>query len=271
LVDDREDEFPVERIRGGGLGTTLITAAIIVAALLVAVVKPWSGSDAGPTTSPIAVAAAPTPSPATASPSLSPFDGPFGLVCYGGLEWRLVMRESNGTAVVRTWYDMTTVAAGGPADRSIQFLRVHSEGVLSLGYCTNSNTSDLLSVANTTVWKMMPGGPLMPIGPMRLSADSPADPNVGSLFAPPRAPDGSSAPAWPAGRYVFEVSYQGPFAKPAWFGVDIIAVHPLDEPSATPSADPSAAPDASPATPSADGAGPLLAPATVHVGHALLW
>ena len=66
---------------------------------------------------------------------------------------------------------------------------------------------------------------------MRVSADSPIDPDIGSLFAPPRAPDGSSAPAWDPGRYVFEVSYKGPFAQPAWFGVDIIAVHPLDEPT----------------------------------------
>ncbi len=266
-MDRPEDEFPVERIRGGGLGTTLITAAIIVVALLAAVVKPWGEPGPGPTTSPIAVAAAPTPSPATASASLSPFDGPFGLVCYGGLEWRLVLRETNGTSAVRTWYDMVTVAADGPADASIPFLRVHSEGVLSLGYCTNSNTSDLLSVAGTTIWKLTPGGPLVPIGPMRLSADSPTDPDIGSLFTPPRAADGSSAPAWAPGRYVFEVSYKGPFAQPAWFGVDIIAVHPLDVPSEAPSV----APDASPPAPAANGAGPLVAPGTVHVSHALLW
>ncbi|MFI5225656.1 MAG: hypothetical protein ACHQ3P_03160 [Candidatus Limnocylindrales bacterium] len=265
-MDRPEDEFPVERIRGGGLGTTMITASIIVVALLAAVVKPWGGPAPGPTTSPIAVAAAPTPATAAPSASLSPFDGPFGLVCYGGLEWRLVMREINGVATVRTWYDMATVAADGPSDASIPFLRVHSEGVLSLGYCTNSDTSDLLSVASTTVWKVTPGRLPEPIGPMRLSADSPVDPDVGSLFAPPRAPDGSSA-TWTPGRYVFEVSYQGPFAQPAWFGVDIIAVHPLDDPSETPSV----APDAPPSTPPANGAGPLLAPAPAHVSHALLW
>ena len=161
-MDRPEDEFPVQRIRGGGLGTTLITAAIIVVALLAAVVKPWGEPGSGPTTSPNAVAAAPTPSPAAASASLSPFDGPFGLVCYGGLEWRLVLRETNGTSAVRTWYDMMPVAAAGPADASIPFMRVHSEGVLSLGYCTNSNTSDLLTVASTTVWKVAPGRPPCP-------------------------------------------------------------------------------------------------------------
>ena len=175
-------------------GTTLITAAIIVVALLAAVVKPWGEPAPGPTTSPIAVAAAPTPSTAAASASLSPFDGPFGLVCYGGLEWRLVLRETNGTSAVRTWYDMATVAADGPADASIPFLRVHSEGVLSLGYCTNSDTSDLLSVAGTTVWKLTPGGLPCPSDRCGLSADSPVDPDIGSLFTPPRAADGSSRP-----------------------------------------------------------------------------
>ncbi|MFI5042887.1 MAG: hypothetical protein ACHQNA_13755 [Acidimicrobiales bacterium] len=257
-MDRPEDEFPVQRIRGGGLGATLTIAAIIAVALLAAVVKPWGGPGPGPTTGTAAVGAAPTPSSAAASASLSPFDGPFGLVCYGGLEWRLVMRETNGTSAVRTWYDMVPVAAEGAADASIPITRVHSEGVLSLGYCTNSNTSDLLSVASTTIWRLTPGGPLVPIGPMRLSADSPSDPDIGSLFTPPRAQDGSSAPAWTPGRYVFEVAYKGPFAKPAWFGVDIIAVRPLDEPSDTPSV----TPDPSPSVRPANGAGPLLVPGT---------
>jgi hypothetical protein len=246
----------------------MLAAAIIVLALGAAIVKPWDIGGPAPaeSLSPVAVLAeTPPPSPSP-SGSLSPWDGPFGLVCYGGQAWRLVLREANGTIAVRTWYDLAPVEADGPADATIPFLRVHSEGILSLGYCTNSDTAGLLTVAGTSVWRVPASGGPQRIGPMRVSADSPPDPDNGSLFVPPVATDGSVPPHWAAGRYVFEVTYEGPFAAPSWFGVEVIDVHALDGPSGSPSSPPPNAPTPS-ATLDQTGFG---APAALHTGDALL-
>ncbi|HYC07330.1 MAG TPA: hypothetical protein VEG29_05345 [Candidatus Binatia bacterium] len=265
-MDEQQDQFPIQRIRGGGLGPSMLAVALIVVALGAAIVKPWDIGSPAPADSPepaAVLAQTPSPSPSP-SGSLSPFDGPFGLVCYGGQSWRLVMREANGAETVRTWYDLVPVTADGPADPAIQFLRVHSEGILSLGYCTNSDTAGLLTVAGTAVWRVPANGVPVRIGPMRVSADSPPDPNNGSLFVPPVATDGSIPAHWAAGRYVFEVTYEGPFAAPSWFGVEVIDVHPLDEPGGLRS--PPAAPSPS-ATLGPTGFG---SPAALHLGDALL-
>jgi hypothetical protein len=267
-VDKQQDEFPIQRIRGTGPGPSMLAAAIIVLALAAAVVKPWDIGASAPAKSPAPVAVlAPTPSPSPSpSGSISPWDGPFGLVCYGGQAWRLVMREVNGSNEVRTWYDLAPVEADGPVDARIPFLRIHSEGILSLGYCTNSDTAGLLTVAGTSVWRVPATGLPQRIGPMRVSADSPPDPNNGSLFVPPVATDGSVPRHWAAGRYVFEVTYEGPFAAPSWFGVEVIDVHALGEPSGSPSSPPTTAPTPS-ATLDQTGSG---SPATLHTGDALL-
>ena len=264
-MDEQHDEFPIQRIRGGGLGPSMFAVAIIVVALGAAVVKPWDIGGPAPAESiaPVAVLApTPTPSP---SGTLSPFDGPFGLVCYGGQAWRLVMREANGTGAVRTWYDLSPVAAAGPSDAAIPFLRVHSEGILSLGYCTNSDTAGLLTVAATTVWRVPTTGVPQRVGPMRVSADSPPDPNNGSLFVPPVAADGSIPPHWAAGRYVFEVSYEGPFAVPSWFGVEVIDVHALDEPGG-----PAPSPETGPSPSATLGPTGFGSPVMLHLRDALI-
>jgi hypothetical protein len=270
----RGDEVPVERIRSGGHGATLTTAAVIVVAIAIAIVKPWGGSASGAAASPAPIAARETPPPssqAAASPSAAASD-PAADGCRPEGEWRLVMRESNAGLTVRTWYELTPDTAAGPADPTIPILRLYSEGVLSLGYCTSSTPAGGLSVAGTTVWRLTDGSAPERIGPMRLSLDSPRDADIGSMFVPPRAPDGSAETDWVAGRYVFEVSFSPPAARSAWFGVDIVDVHPVGTPDAGPGAggpvpSPSATGEAVVDLPTAVD----LMPTAVHVGHARLW
>jgi hypothetical protein len=262
------DEVPVERIQSGGHGATLTTAAVIVAAIAIAIVKPWGGTTSGAAASPAPIAvrtAQAAPSRVVPSPSAAASD-PAADGCHPEGEWRLVMREANAGLAVRTWYDLTPDTATGPADPTIPFLRLYSEGVLSLGYCTSSTPSAVLSVAATTVWRLTDGSAPERIGPMRLSLDSPRDPDIGSMFVPPRAPDGSDETHWVAGRYVFEVSFSPPAARSAWFGVDVVDVHPVGTPDTGPAA-------GSPGpSPSATGEAAIdLVPTAVHVSHARLW
>lgn len=226
-----KDDLRVLRVGGSERRQALIVAAVAIIAIGIAVAKPWPADSTRRIDEPSIVQAPPT---TTATPTPTPRELA-DEACYLGTQWRLFTVDANGGRQIHTWYSVDPVLqVSGPEDSAIPFVRVYSEGVEQLGYCTITAPGGIRKTASTEAWVLAPDGSAESIPLSRLSQYAPDDPNVGVLYAPPRAPDGTANAAWPAGRYAFVVRYGTRPADERWFGVEIIRVPRSPSASPTP-------------------------------------
>jgi hypothetical protein len=152
---------------------------------------------------------------------------------------------------VRIWSAATPTDATGPSDPAIPFVPVVADAVLGLGYCAPVAGPDRPApTVPVALWRLGPDGPL-PLSPGRLRPR--AYTILGALYGPPadsreapaRASVGATGvgggaaappvtlplvPAWPSGRYVFDVGGRWFGAAVTVAGETISAVAPTPSP-----------------------------------------
>ena len=211
---------PLERVGGRGPSerTLLRVVVVVLAAGLLAVVKPWG--DGGGTGGGIAPrsaqeAAAPTLAASVGpTPLPTPVD-PASTFCLAPSGWRLTSLEVFDRQTIRVWQTIDPVEASGPTDPALPVGLVVSTSVLAVGWCAPT-APDVRPTApvTTRIWHVPPSGApveldLRPrLGPSGLGEDYPA-PDVGEGTAD-----------WTPGRYVFAVSEAAP-GRSWWFAVTV--------------------------------------------------
>lgn len=226
-------------------------AALAVALVAVAIVKPWSA--AGPST-PDGIAALPTPARAAVEAALvAPADSwsrpdaretggviaglerarllPGQVEC-GTSDWRIVTLGEFGRWTVRTWIAITPAEAAGPGDTSIPEVSLGESDVAGMGACAPSTASGAPGRASRIVqaWRTVVGGastsalervtlaqldPLASGGPAAARSLTPK--SVTELFRPVPA---VARGRWPAGRYVLLLASPDASAD-RWIAVEI--------------------------------------------------
>ena len=181
---------PLERVGGRGPSerTLLRVVVVVLAAGLLAVVKPWG--DGGGTGGGIAPrsaqeAAAPTLAASVGpTPLPTPVD-PASTFCLAPSGWRLTSLEVFDRQTIRVWQTIDPVEASGPTDPALPVGLVVSTSVLAVGWCAPT-APDVRPTApvTTRIWHVPPTGApveldLRPrLGPSGLGEDYPA-PDVG--------------------------------------------------------------------------------------------
>ena len=178
--------------------------AIVVIALVVAIAKPWAGSQSA---DPDATGGQPGGRPSDAEGSLlTPMPTP--TVRIGSVEpavsafcldpggWRLASIELWRDQTIRVWRALEPAAAIGPDDPTIPVIVVVSEGLPELGWCAPVIENDLPSRSATVkAWRRMASGSVS----IRLDRSRPtdADSSFGALYGPPATPAIGAARAIP--------------------------------------------------------------------------
>lgn len=177
-----------------------VVAVVGVAAIVVALLKPWTTAEPVATLLPVGsvapavavVTAAPIPTVPTAESAAS------GL-CFGVAEWRVVAAEIWSDRPVRAWIAADGRIAHDPLDPNIAFTPVVASSVPSLGFCAPVVGDDRPPAdAVVALWRLDDTGPtaLRP----RVREPAVATP-FGRLWWPPA--DAATGPAtWRPGRYV---------------------------------------------------------------------
>jgi hypothetical protein len=211
---------PLERVGGRGPSerTLLRIVVVVLAAALLAVVKPWGdgpGDGAGTAPRSVQGAAAPTLSgSAGPTPIPTPVD-PASAFCLLPSDWRLTSLEVFAHQTIRVWQTIDPVQASGPTDPGLPDGLVVSTSVLALGWCAPTAPDVRPGRPVTTrIWHVPTSGTpveldLRPrLGPSDLGEDYTA-PDVGAGTAD-----------WTPGRYVFAISEPAP-GRSWWFAVTV--------------------------------------------------
>ena len=145
--------IPVSPVGGPAGRGPLVAAGVLVVLLLVAVAKPWAGGpDSGtPSQEPPSPSAEAALSP---SPSATPRLAEIDQACLNENGWRVFTVGTNAGVAVDTWYSIDPVRASGPTDPSIATLRVYTETLTRLGYCTAASGTLRRQVRTTEGWRV---------------------------------------------------------------------------------------------------------------------
>ena len=221
---------PLEKVGGRGPSekALLRIVVLVLAAALVAVVKPWGGEtgQAVPAASQAAVVPA-SPTPVGPTPSPTPVD-PASAFCLTPSDWRLTSLEVFDRQTIRVWQTISPVHATGPTDPDLPQGLVVSTSVLAVGWCAPT-AADLRPAGpvTTTIWQIPPGGT-----PVRLDLRPRRGPSdLGEDYAAPGLGTGGVTD-WTPGRYVFEIAEPVP-GRSWWFAVTVRRFVP-DGPVAAP-------------------------------------
>lgn len=222
-MDDR-DRIELTKVASLGLRLPAI-ALIVVVAVAVAVAKPWAGGSTrtapGGDGSPLASSTDLVPSASMASRPIAPTPSvdARSIPCLTGpTSWRAVTVERSADRETRSWIAIRPVPATGPSDPGIPQVTVVAGSLRGLGLCAPGEPP---AERVPRLWRVpVPGRAgttrVVPLRPLVPAAAGHAD-----VYAPP---DGLVA--WPAGRYVFEVTMdritRGPALAPAWFAVLVV-------------------------------------------------
>lgn len=228
---ERDADVPVQRV--GGSGTLPVAAAVLVAiGVAIALVKPWGAgpaSSVGPSAGAVSTIARPVPTRAPASiastTEITP-DPDIEAVrrrrlCQGHLAWEIVTMERTARRQTRTVYGLEVVEAPGPASNLIPYQRGFAEQLVGLGICAPRDPSASFEqlLSRVRVWQA-PGGR----APVQLSGLTPLDADLYALGEAYFGPPGRirATPAWPAGRYIFQIQPAGSGESSLWFGLDYV-------------------------------------------------
>jgi hypothetical protein len=202
---------PVSRVAGPPIGARRLLV-LAAAFLALALIKPWGFPAASPSATvgthadgaaasasggpPEAIAPWPTELP-------EPSPGADGIAC-SPAGWEIVSLDRLGGWTVRTWTPAVPVAASGPLDTAIPIVSLDSPSTLSVGVCgpaTTTGTAAGSSMLVTAAWRIAGARAI----PLRVATREAAalDGRLARLYRPTEAGDGG---AWPAGRFVLELS-----------------------------------------------------------------
>jgi hypothetical protein len=224
-------------------------AALAVVMVVVAIVKPWDGTDQAqldrvPASPVLAAVNAPLPTPYPPGPAKTPavsmpasaaILAPGQVEC-GSADWQVVTLGTFLSWTVRTWIAIAPVEAGGPGDPTIPVLSLGGSDVAGMGVCAPATRPGALSPASRIVaaWRQSAGGATaaafgrvalsdLDIAPLGGPAGGPADlrstapVSVVELVRPFPA---TQRERWPAGRYILLLA--SPDRGPdRWIAVDI--------------------------------------------------
>lgn len=204
----------------------MLVAALVAAAFLVGLLRPWdmlaptpvaspdappvpgasqvpgaSGALAGATAGATSAPAAPRRTPTCASPS----------------QWRTATIEDWTGRQARVWKAAQVVDASGPDDPAIHFEPIVAASVTAIGWCAPVDGPDRPPrVLGATLYRLDEGG-AVEIPYDRLEPDEPEA--QGELWVP-RALGVGNRPAWRMGRYVIELrSPSGSYVR--YLGLDL--------------------------------------------------
>ena len=230
-----------------------IVMVAILAAVLLAIVKPWSFGESG---SPDA-RSSPLPAGASggvvtsAAPTPSPQVDPNGMLCLGGDVEQVVAYERSAKDEVRNWIAVEDVPVTGPLDPRMARITIYSSHVVGLGIC-GPFAGDGVPVAGRIIDVLLapttPGEPAKDLGrPRQITLDlgdqdaavlygSPQelvvapDPPAGAL-PPSPATDGSGGPGpglptlrpWSTGAYAIAFAFAwDDFTVVRWLGINVV-------------------------------------------------
>ncbi len=213
--DDRHPpSLPVAPPDRGRTATRL--AFLALAAIMVALLKPWDLVAAPASVSPPNALAPPLPSPDLATPTPRPGSAG-GVSCEVPDGWRLVTVQRVDGRLVVTWSVIQPVVAGGPpADRSP--LELSGGGVVAVGVCAPGARSADVEVAG--LWQLT--GSVLTTRSAEPAHDLPSAPvsDPARLVLPA---DASSPAAWSPGRYVLGIRYPAGATGPLFYvAVDLL-------------------------------------------------
>jgi hypothetical protein len=217
----RERAFAPTRLESARppVGTWL---AIVLAALAIAVVKPWATEPpASPSTGAVAegrvVGTTSDPSGPAVPTLRHDSAGPLvALFCLDPQSWRVATIERWRDQSIRVWRAIDPIgSASGPDDPRIPVFPVVSEGVTELGWCAPVVGPDRPEgLAAIDAWHRTLDGPVsMPTTSTRATG---AGTSFGGLYLPPGDQDSG---LWADGVYVFR--YHEPTGRERWFAVEV--------------------------------------------------
>jgi len=235
--------FPVRPVRPPVRDRGLSVAAALVVALIgLAVLKPWAVDHAGTAPDGPAVPRPRPPAsraPATPGPTADTAADLAGPVCLGAGAWRIASLEIWRDHEVRVWRAIEPIgAAGGPLDPAIPTAPVVGLEIRALGWCAPAYGAERpVGPAQVTAWIVVDGVAheleLRQVLPEHGATDLAAiyvPMGRCALDEPCASPADRAAPqAWTSGRVVFRYEDLGSGAT-AWFGADTV----LSELDATP-------------------------------------
>ena len=205
--------------------TVLLPTALVAAAVLLALLKPWGGTPVGPGAAAASGEVA-TPAPGgtlerTARPRATPDDyAELVVTCGSPGGWRAatIQRWSGRRAPIRAWAAVEPVVAEHAMDPGIPFVPVATDLVAAIGYCAPRRADDTPHGVDPEIWLVEDGGATRVDGSERLE---PLDANpLGGLWLPlaDRAVSLEGVAGWPPGRYAIRLDF-GSVAR--WFGIEI--------------------------------------------------
>jgi len=231
----RIDEAVVRVGRGGG--RPLLVAALVLAAFVLGLVRPWDWLRADPSTTvrPGTVAGATagpgvggnpgveggpgaggplgTPAPGDTAPA-APFQAP---TCGYPASWRTASISLWGGRLARVWTATDAVAASGPDDPSIPFGIIASDTVEAIGWCAPVSGPERPPVSAVGTLFRLRDGIVTPVPVDRLEPNAPDA--LGELWVPP-APAAGRRPNWTPGRYVVRLATpSGSYVR--YLGLDV--------------------------------------------------
>lgn len=248
---------PTERLGRRGPGPVLV-GALVVAAFLVGVVRPWDwlappGPGPGVTLTPTARGTGPVQTdsgsfpaaggPAATSPRPAPRVDP---TCAYPSSWRLAAIQEWGGRPARVWSATEAVAASGPDDPSIPFSVIASTAVTAVGWCAPviGDERPPLAAVGTLFRVDVDSAREIPFDRLEPSAPD----ALGELWVPVPQSVGRRPP-WPPGRYVIRLMAPGGSFE-RYLGIEVVRVVRDADPGAAPGpAAPEAVPPSASPTP----------------------
>lgn len=198
----------------------LVTLAVL--GILIALWKPWAGEGTGGPTAERAARPGPAeprdrsrPAPSPLSPE--PTRDPSAIPCIGRTGWRVVAVERNQGRETRTWIAVEPVAASGPGERAIPVVRVVTERLLGLGFCTPEESDTAWGRLRASLWRIDPSG--APVALRGVRRIAPVSSGTSEVYGPPPG----VGRAWPPGRYVFGFGDRSRPRWSAWFAVEVVS------------------------------------------------
>ena len=210
----------------------LVTIAILVSFLGLAIAKPWAvlgpAADPGATSSDLGRLAPGRAGPPLTRPAGTPGPTPVGAavlgVCHDPGSWRTTTIETWHDQTVRVWRALDPGPASGPLDESIDIVPAVGVTIPAIGFCApTSGDEQPTGPARVTAWHVVDGVArtirLRQIAPVGVTTP------FGALYGPATGggrDDEGTAPleSWPSGRVVFRYVEAGTVER--WFGIEII-------------------------------------------------
>ena len=165
------------------------------------------------------------------------------LSCMTPAGWRLVVDELDAAGPTssaprvssRSWLPTLPERATGPSDPSVPFVQVASTAVTAMGVC---DAAPALRGRDVTIWRLVAANPVAGPSPRAIVvARLPVPADADGVISLPVLGDrecGSTPltngclylPAWPAGRYVLQISNTGTGATEGWMGLEVVRTAP---------------------------------------------